>query len=108
MWGYRGEWDISEPMALSCDDTTFYRARRMVRSWRIADARASGDVFRLKTARGMLKCHKRELSNVRGVSEWVTHDVMLAMLLCAAGTTGTVDYRGEVQGNDDLSQNSDL
>lgn len=103
MWGYRGEWDIAEPMALSCDDTTYYRARRMVRSWRIADARAAGDVFRLKTARGMLRCNKRELSNVRGVSEWVTQDVLIAMLLCAAGTTGFVNYRHQEQVDQDTT-----
>ena len=95
MWGYRGEWGLSEPMALSCDDVTFYRMRRMVRGWRIADARSSGNAFRISTARGMLKCHKPTLSNVRGVSEWVTQDVLLAMLLAAAGETGTVDYRGQ-------------
>lgn len=93
MWGYRGEWDIQDPTRLIVDDETFYRLRRLARGWRIADARASGDVFRLVTARGMLRCHKPTLSNVRGVSEWIPQDLYLAMLLAAAGTTGSVDYR---------------
>lgn len=95
MWGYRGEWDQSAPMTLSCDDQTFYRLRRLCRAWRLADARASGDFFRIKTARGMLRCHKHKLSNVRGVSEWIPQDVYLAMILAAAGSTGTVCHRGE-------------
>jgi hypothetical protein len=95
MWGYRGEWDLAEPLALSCDDGTFYRMRRMVRGWRVADARASGDAYRLSTARGMLRCHDRARSNVRGVSEWITQELMLAMILLAAGDTGTVEYRNQ-------------
>lgn len=93
MWGYRGEWTIDDPTRLIVCDQTFYRLRRLVRCWRIADARASGDAFRISTARGMLRCHKPTLSNVRGVSEWIPEHLYLAMLLSAAGTTGSVDYR---------------
>lgn len=95
MWGYRGEWTIDEPTRLIVDDKTFYRLRRLARGWRIADARASGDAFRILTARGMLRCHKPTLSNVRGVSEWISEHLYLAMLLAAAGSTGSVDYRAE-------------
>lgn len=97
MWGYRGEWTIDKPMQLTADDQTFYRLRRMVRGWRIADARASGNAFRIKTARAMLKCNKPTLSNVRGVSEWIPEQIYLPMVLAAAGSTGSVDYRCEAE-----------
>jgi hypothetical protein len=104
MWGYRGEWTIDEPTRLILCDETFYRARRLARNWRIADARASGDGFRISTARGMLRCHKPTLSNVRGVSEWIPEDIFLCMLLAAAGSTGSVDYRCDAESSTESLQ----
>jgi hypothetical protein len=58
----------------------YHRYRRLVRAWRIADARAAGSVERLVYARRMLECHDRRLSSVRGVSDWLPEHVTLQLL----------------------------
>lgn len=84
MWGKVGDWPTRDGMRIDLQDQHgdggFFAFRRLVRSWRIADARASGSAYRLRSARGMLKCCDRALSTVRGVSEWIGQDVALAML----------------------------
>lgn len=85
MWGHTGQWDTRDAMKLSISDDVYYRLRRLVRSWRIADSRASGDTYRLKTARSMLTCHHRANSSVRGISEWVDQETMLTLLDAAHG-----------------------
>lgn len=90
MWGHTGHWHTRDPMKLSISDDVYYRLRRFVRSWRVADARSSGDSFRLQTARAMLKCHNPAISAIRGVSEWVKQDTML-LLLDAAHGAGVIE-----------------
>lgn len=107
VWGYTGDWPLRDAIQFYLDDSAFYQFRRIVRGWRCADARESvrlevenirrqydflSDVpdaelakmsiskRRIKTARHMLTCHKRELSNVRGVSEWVGQDITCLIL----------------------------
>tara|TARA_R110002072_G_C7879888_1_gene527938 strand:- start:787 stop:1014 length:228 start_codon:yes stop_codon:yes gene_type:complete len=58
----------------------FHRLRRILRNWRIADARTQGNSWRIKSARQMLKSNKRELSDVRGASEWLEMGPSLAIL----------------------------
>lgn len=86
MWGHTGQWDTRDPIKLTMSDDVFYRLRRLVRSWRVANARASGDSYRLKSARSMLTCHNRPISEVRGISEWVNQENMLTLLDAAHGT----------------------
>ena len=86
VWGYLGDWDRRDSMQLTIEDSTFYRLRRYVRAWRIADSRASGDSFRIRSARAMLSCPDRALSAIRGISEWIDQDTMLLLLDAARGT----------------------
>lgn len=85
VWGYSGEWDTRDHIQIKIEDATYYRLRRLVRSWRKADARQSGDKYRIKSSRTMLECHLRGLSEVRGISEWVDQETMLTLLDCARG-----------------------
>lgn len=71
MWQKVGDWVTREKLTLSVPPDAYHAFRRMCRNWRLADARASGNRFRIKSARGMLKCHERNLSTVRGLSEWL-------------------------------------
>ena len=84
MWGKIGGWPVRERMRLCVQDQYgdggWFALRRLVRSWRVADARSSGDRRRLRLARQMLSCPDQPLSRVRGVSEWMEQDVTLAML----------------------------
>lgn len=83
LWGYGGEWPIFEADQGFLTMPQFWRVRRMVRSWAVADARARGDFRGVAYLRRMLKCNSRELSTVRGISEWVSGPVFLAMAFCA-------------------------
>lgn len=97
VWGYGGSWDLREALQVNlqarypgerpggeCGDGGYYAFRRLVRSWRIADARLSGNVYRLKTARQMLRCHEKALSSVRGVSEWIPEPLAVAFIASLA------------------------
>lgn len=97
IWGYRGDWDIQKPLKLRLDDLTFHRLRRLVRRWRIADARQSGNSFRIRTARTMLRCPLKNLSNVRGVSEWIPRDLYLLMVLACADSAESVSYADDAE-----------
>lgn len=99
VWGYGGEWPRREDVRLSVSgsegDGGYYAFRRLVRAWRLADARADPvrekRPGRVRSARGMLRCHDRSLSSVRGLSEWVPQELTLAMLanLAARGYSVT-------------------
>lgn len=84
MWGKVGEWPTREGMRIELQDQHgdggFFAYRRLVRGWRLADARAKGDRYRVRQARQMLQSSDRVLSTVRGVSEWIPQDITLAML----------------------------
>lgn len=71
MWGHLGDWPIIEPTRYTLDMPTFWAFRRMVQRWRLADARASGDAHRLRSARRMLQSSDRSTGSVRGVGEWI-------------------------------------
>lgn len=76
MWGKWGSWPISEPVKLEVSSPGWYMFRRIVRNWRISDARASGNKKRISSARKMLTCTDKNLSSVRGLSEWLPDSVM--------------------------------
>lgn len=80
MWGKSGNWSISDAMVFEIEDAGYWHYRRMVRGWRIADARASGNRFRIAAARRMLRANTREKAQTRGTSEWVPMATSLAML----------------------------
>lgn len=81
MWGHVGSWPTDEAIAFRIDHQTAAALRRIIRGWRRADARASGDRHRIRSARTMLKCHQRELSTVRGISEWFPQELADLALL---------------------------
>lgn len=91
MWGKRGNWPVIEPMKMQIPDDVFYRFRRSLRSWRKADARASGCRFRIRSARRMLNCNDPKLSAVRGCSEWMQQTIVSELLVYFAQYS-----RGEV------------
>lgn len=84
LWGHRGEWPTSEPMRFDIDREGWFRLRRLIRSWRIADARSERDAKtrarRISQARRMLAAGDRKVAEVRGTSEWVPEDVYLRFL----------------------------
>lgn len=85
LWGKTGEWPTNDPERYVVDWPAYWRYRRLVRAWRVADARAERDVDtrrrRVPLARRMLSCPQPRLSRVRGVSEWVPEDVSNAFLV---------------------------
>lgn len=91
LWGKSGEWPAVEPMQFEMPREAYWRYRRLMRSWRIADARnepvAAKRPARIKFARKMLACSDVRLSPVRGVSEWAGEEVSMALigLLIAEG-----------------------
>jgi hypothetical protein len=88
LWGHLGEWPVEEPMRFDVPRAAGFRYRRLIRSWRIADARKEPDPVtrarRIRSARGMLKCNDRNLSEVRGLSEWADQDTVIGFLALLA------------------------
>lgn len=91
LWGHAGSWPLIEEQAWTVGMPTFHRYRRLVRAWRIADARQALDDARtadqarqararIRFARRMLACPDRRLGTVRGVSDWVPEAVQLRLL----------------------------
>jgi hypothetical protein len=77
MWGHSAGWPLAPVYRWGVDDAAFYRYRRLVRSWRKADAR--GNRHRTRSARTMLKCSDYARSQCRGVSEWLPEQLQTAM-----------------------------
>ncbi len=67
LWGHTGQWPSDAPMRFDMPRSAYWRYRRLVRSWRVADARKSGDLARVVYARRMLASSDPKLSAVRGV-----------------------------------------
>ena len=91
LWGMTGEWPEHEPIRLELSRQGAWALRRLVRSWRVADARealrvANGEhqrraaLRRLSSARTMLACNRRDLSEVRGTSEWAPESVVAQLV----------------------------
>lgn len=80
LWGHWGPWPVGEPMRFELDRHAGYRLRRLVQAWRVADARAAGDWKRLAYARRMLKGSYDDGTAHRGVSDWISEPMVLAML----------------------------
>jgi hypothetical protein len=97
LWGHTGAWPADEPMRFDMSREAYWRYRRLVRSWRIADARQSGDRSRIVYARKMLQSSDPKLSAVRGVSDWVPEPVAIEFvsLLVAQGYDVTDHEVGE-------------
>lgn len=94
LWGHRGDWATAEPMRFDIDRAGWFRLRRLIRAWRLADARAERDpatrAARIASARRMLSHRTPEVSQVRGTSEWVPEGVYLRFLGLLADQGHTV------------------
>ena len=80
LWGKGGSWPVQLPIEGAVNRTEFARLRRLIRAYLIADAVSRGDVRAAVYLRGMLHCNDRNLSSVRGISEWVPPAVFMRML----------------------------
>ncbi len=79
MWGHGGNWPVEEPLLLEFDGVQAARARRLVKSWAIADARSAGDWKRLSYLRRIYKNSDPVMSRVRGISDWVPQPILLKL-----------------------------
>lgn len=80
MWGRMGVWNIRDPVPVTCDRRTFYRLRRVLRAKAISEARAARRWRSLRFCRASLKCPDPVLSRIRGVSQFIDHSQVLAIL----------------------------
>lgn len=97
LWGHTGEWPADAPMRFDMPREAYWRYRRLVRQWRVADARKSGDVDRIVYAKRMLACPTRNLSEVRGVSDWVPEPVALELIALLMAEGVGVEHHPEPQ-----------
>lgn len=72
MWGKVGHWPVQEKVRLNLQDQHgdggWFAYRRLVRSWRLADARSAGDAYRIRSARAMLQCPDQVRARLIGYS----------------------------------------
>lgn len=98
LWGKGGDWPTEDPIAAEVEMGTYWRLRRLVQRYVIADARTAalhyaGDEKKSAAAwdrvgwlRRSRKTGDYNLSRVRGMSEWVPQSVLLELLVCAGWT----------------------
>ncbi len=102
MWGKRGDWPVIPPMDLTINPRAFAILRRILRSWRVSDARTAirtarrpqdllSAIRRLKSARRMLTCPDPGLSRVRGCSEWFPQELTYRVLALVADLGGIIE-----------------
>ena len=84
VWGKSGHWPVRPVVRFNLQDQNgdggWFAFRRMVRSWRFADARASGDRHRIRQAKSMLWANEKAVGRVKGISEWVREDDTMKFL----------------------------
>ena len=95
IWGKLGEWKTIDPKRVELTFEAYYRYRRLVRRWRIADAKS--EPKRIVQARSMLKCSDKKRSSVRGVSEWIPDNVSEQMLVYLMRSCGGATVDGNVK-----------
>lgn len=81
LWGHTGLWEVVEPIVLDqLNPREFWRLRRLMRAWAIADARKAGDWSRLAYLRRAGRPADRTVSSYLGVSEWIPEAVSLRLV----------------------------
>lgn len=94
VWGHDRSLPLREQEDVETDYPTFWTFRRLVRRWRLAEARVIKDADRrrqaISQARRSLRCSRRDVSPYRGVSAWIPSDVASALLDAAEAMGG--DY----------------
>lgn len=86
VWGHSGDWPLAAPRKFGLQDQHgdggWFQLRRMVRSWRISEARAEGAPMRIRMARGSYRSPEQAISRIRGYREWMpSEEVQLRMIL---------------------------
>lgn len=108
VWGHCGNWVTDEPHSLNVSNDFYFALRRIVRKWRLSDARIAlkaSSMMKIKdgyfvinplwcsakkritSARRILKSNDFKKSQVRGVSEWIDSEniLLIAEMLIAQG-----------------------
>ena len=80
LWGHTGSWPSEAPMRFDMESAAYWRLRRLVRSWRVAQARSAGDARRIGFARRMLRNNDKNQSSVRGVNDWVSEELLVTFI----------------------------
>lgn len=92
VWGHDRGLPLRAQEDVETDYPTFHRFRRLVRRWRLAEARGIKDADRrrqaISQARRSLRCSRRDVSPYRGVSAWLPADVASRLLDAAANMGG--------------------
>lgn len=92
VWGHDRGLSLRTQQDFETDYPTFWTFRRLVRRWRLAEARNIKDRDRrrqaISQARGSLRCGRRDVSPYRGVSAWIPSDVASALLDAAVNMRG--------------------
>ena len=81
MWGHTGQWPTLPPIELGdLSNQEFWRLRRILRNWAVADAHRAGDVGRERYLKKAGRPSERYRSSYQGVAEWVPEDVSLRVI----------------------------
>lgn len=92
VWGHDRSLPLCAQQDFETDYSTFWTFRRLVRRWRVVEARGIKDADRrrkaISQARGSLRCSRRDVSPYRGVSAWIPSDVASALLDAAVSMGG--------------------
>lgn len=106
VWGHSGDWPLAAPRKFGLQDQHgdggWFHLRRMVRSWRIADARAGGKPYRIVLARRSFQSPDPAISRIRSYREWMpSEDVQMRMIfgVVARGFQVVDRDTGEVLGD---------
>ena len=90
VWGYLGDWPIQEPTRYNFSEAAFFRLRRVLRGWAVAEARepvkvkdtdlSVVDWNRVNVVKRRLRCPRSEESRLRGISEWLPEAAGAALI----------------------------
>ena len=81
LWGYGGDWPIVEPLELDgLSNPEFFRLRRIMRHWSIADATKKGDRNRAVYLKRSPKRVGKTKSRFQGAAEWIPEEAMLRLV----------------------------
>lgn len=76
LWGHIGDWPVIEPVVLDgLSNREFWRLRRLMRAWAVADARKVSDWKRVAYLRRAGRPADRKVSSYLGAAEWIPVEV---------------------------------
>jgi hypothetical protein len=81
LWGTVGAWPTVEPIEIDgLSNAEFYRIRRMMRAWAMADAKSAGDRRRMMYLARSRRTSDKQKSRYLGAADWVPETVMLRLV----------------------------